>query len=87
MVRSRCKDAACCPEPRLGWDRLDEISQLPDPVLDSTGEHYLKFDEVYGKTCMPAAKPPSSEPILKVKKKNQKVNIFYTLWVYATITL
>ena len=37
----------CCP-PRLPVDIFDTLHHLPDPVPDSTGEHYKDFDDIYG---------------------------------------
>ncbi len=55
---AKCDDRTCCKEPAL--DR--ELREwLPDPILDSEGEHYLPLDDVIGTETTdrdrPSAKP------------------------------
>ncbi len=42
MQIRKCKDSSCCIPATL------ELPWLPDPVLDESGDHYLKMEQVIG---------------------------------------
>ncbi|XP_014676567.1 PREDICTED: uncharacterized protein LOC106816458 [Priapulus caudatus] len=61
----KCGDPNCCIPPRAS-----NLSWLPDPVLDESGEHYLKYKEVMSRNNdTTEADRPSLKP---VKEKPQR---------------
>jgi hypothetical protein len=52
----KCSDLLCCKAPKL-----TELEWLPDPVLDSSGDHYLPYDQVKG-TVTTDENRPSARP-------------------------
>lgn len=65
----KCEDPACCSPTSLPREKLD---QLPDPVLDATGEHYKKYSEVKDQTTTEEDRPSYCKPSGLVKTKTQK---------------
>ena len=48
-VKKCTQDKCICKPPRLPKERFDTLEHLPDPVPDKDDEHYMAFDELYGK--------------------------------------
>ncbi|XP_013398525.1 uncharacterized protein LOC106165000 [Lingula anatina] len=55
----KCGVEGCtlCKKPRLPAEVFSQLNNFPDPVLDSTGEHYKPFSEVYGSETDESARP------------------------------
>ena len=52
----KCEDRECCTQPTR------ELTWLPDPVLQEGSEHFMEFDEVYGKETSDKDRPTYQAP-------------------------
>ena len=50
-----------------------ELNYLPLPLLDASKEHYLKFEDVYGKPISDADQPSLVAVRSEKRKQRQKV--------------
>ena len=56
----KCVDPSCiCKPPRLSREQFDSLHHLPDPVPD--GDHYKKFENLYGSTTTEQHRPSLQE--------------------------
>ena len=64
----KCGEATCsiCTPPRLPPEIFSSLHHLPDPVPDSTGEHYKNFEDLYGTFTTEKFRPT----LLKGSKKS-----------------
>ena len=60
----KCKDENCCLATRIPYE---ELSWLPDPVIDDSGDHYKPYTEVKGQDTN-----DENRPSLKDKTKGKK---------------
>ena len=63
----KCDDSKCCTLPVL--DRT-QLAWLPDPVLDPTGEHYLKYQSQKTSETTDKDRPSLQKPKPTRKRKN-----------------
>ncbi|KAI8517529.1 hypothetical protein Bbelb_035460 [Branchiostoma belcheri] len=49
-----------CKRPRLPTEVFNQLESFPDPMLDSTGEHFKPFTEAYGRETTEADRPSLS---------------------------
>lgn len=72
----KCSDATCfyCMQhlPRLLPEEFERLHFLPLPLLDTSEQHYLKFEELYGKQPSNSDQPSKVATPSEESKKNDK---------------
>ena len=83
----KCGSTTCsiCRPPQLPVDIFDTLHHLPDPVPDSTGEHYKDFDDIYGSNTTEKHRPSLADSSRKPHGLPFQPNAQYAKNVNETI--
>ena len=80
----KCGQSTCCKPPRTDRPIFDELHFLPDPVPDATKEHYLSFQDLYGKQEM---EDPMEKHLPQKAKSKPGTNIPFVATIQSAKTV